>query len=549
MSDLLITKKKLYCNSRPHPNGEFTPQQNACRHQQKTFGNSALALAKRCPENGKESTESVQRDSQRVKVMIESALLPKHQGQIDGEWVPAKSGETFPVFNPSTGEHLADVPRMGAAETDMAISAACNAMRTQVPLEMRAQWLRRISELMLDHKQELGRIITLEHGKPLKEGIVEVEYAAGFFSFFSKQLDKLKHQELPGEIRGAHWEVHFRPTGVVGSITPWNFPQAMMAKKLAPALGAGCAIVAKPASMTPLSAIAFCEIARQAGLPAGMINLVIGSAEPISETMCQHPAVRLISFTGSTEVGKLLAASTAPHVKRLALELGGNAPFIVFEDADLESAADALMANKFRGSGQTCVCTNRVYAHAQIMESFVNLVAQRVRNLSVGDGMDPETDIGPLIDRAGFDKVAEHVADALSHGAKRLVGDDPPRPADNWGCFYPPTLLVGAQPEMKVCREETFGPVLAISQFEQAETVLAAANDTEYGLAAYVFTKDLARAKQCAAALSFGHVGLNTGSGPAPEAPFGGMKQSGYGREGGLEGLLEFCEPQTIVVG
>ena len=481
--------------------------------------------------------------------MIESAFLPAQLGYINGEWAPASSGETFPVFNPSTGEHLADVPRMGAAETVKAIDAASAAMRTQAPLETRAEWLRKISELLLDHKQELGRIITLEHGKPLKEGIVEVEYAAGFFSFFSKRLAELKHHKLPEKIRGASWEVHLRPAGVVGSITPWNFPQAMMAKKLAPAIGTGCAVVAKPASMTPLSAIAFCEIARQAGLPAGMINLVIGSAGPISQTLCQHPAVRLISFTGSTEVGKLLAVSTAPHIKRLALELGGNAPFVVFDDADLEAAADALIANKFRGSGQTCVCTNRVYAHARILDPFVNLVAKRVRDLSVGDPFDPQTEIGPLIDRAGFDKVAEHVADALSHGATRLVGNDPPRPAENWGCFYPPTLLVGVNSEMMVCREETFGPVLAVSQFENTEAVLAAANDTEYGLAAYVFTKDSARAQQCAAALTFGHVGLNSGSGPAPEAPFGGMKQSGYGREGGLEGLLEFCEPQTVVVG
>ena len=481
--------------------------------------------------------------------MIESVLLPEHLGIINGQWAAATCGETFPVINPSTGQHLADVPRMGAEETSQAIEAARAAMQSPTTLQQRATWLKKISERMLANKEELGRIITLEHGKPLKEGIVEAEYAAGFFDFFSRTLDQLKHHELPGEIRGAKWEVHFRPAGVAGAITPWNFPQAMMAKKLAPAIGAGCGIVAKPASMTPLSAIAFCEIARQAGVPAGMINLVIGSAGPISETLFQHPAVRLISFTGSTEVGKKLAAATASHVKRLALELGGNAPFIVFEDADLEAAADALLANKFRSGGQTCVCTNRVYAHSKIVAPFVDLIAERVGKLSVGDGMNQETDIGPLIDLAGFRKVAEHVADALAKGATRVVGDDPPQPAENWGCFYPPTLLIGVTPDMLVCREETFGPVLAVSQFEETDAVLKAANNTEYGLAAYVFTNDAARAKQCAAALTFGHVGLNTGSGPAPEAPFGGMKQSGYGREGGVEGLLEFCEPQTVVVG
>ena len=481
--------------------------------------------------------------------MIESALLPEHFGYINGKWTPARSGETFPVFNPSSGEQLADVPNMGAAETAEAIEAAQSAMQAMPSADTRQEWLCRISQRMLEHKEELGRIITLEHGKPLREAMVEVEYAAGFFSFYSQQLDQLQHHKLPAEIRGASWEVHYRPAGVVGSITPWNFPQAMMAKKLAPAIATGCGVVAKSASLTPLSAIAFMQIASLAGVPAGMLNLVMGSAGPISETLCRHDAVRLISFTGSTEVGKLLAASTAPYVKRLALELGGNAPFIVFEDADLDAAADALIANKFRGGGQTCVCTNRVFAHAKIIDSLVDRLAQRVRNLSVGDGLDPETDIGPLINQAGFDKVAQHVADAISQGAKRLVGDDPPRPDHPWGYFYPPTLLVGIKPEMLVCREETFGPVLAVSQFEDTTDVLQSANDTEYGLAAYVFTKDAARAQKCAAALTFGHVGLNTGSGPTPEAPFGGMKMSGYGREGGLEGLLEFCEPQTVVVG
>jgi succinate-semialdehyde dehydrogenase/glutarate-semialdehyde dehydrogenase len=479
--------------------------------------------------------------------MIESSLLPQHQGLINGNWVRADSNETFSVCNPATGEQLADLPRMGAAETATAIEAANAAMRLQRPPETRSEWLSSISQLLVAHKQELGRIITLEHGKPLREAVAEVEYAAGFFRYFSGQLGELKKHRLPDKIGGADWEIHHRPAGVVGSITPWNFPLAMMAKKLAPAIGAGCAVVAKPASLTPLSAIAFCTIVGQAELPDGIVNLVIGSAGPIAETLCRHPRVRVLSFTGSTEVGIKLALATAPHVKRLALELGGNAPFLVFEDADLPLAADALIANKFRASGQTCVCTNRVYAHSKIVDPFVELVAQRVQKLRVGDGMDPATDIGPLVDRAGFDKVAQHVADAISHGATRLVGDDPTRPAENWGCFYPPTLLVDVQPHMKVCREETFGPVVAVSRFETTEQVLAAANDTEYGLAAYVFTQDVERAQQCAASLTFGHVGLNTSAGPTPEAPFGGMKQSGYGREGGVEGLLEFCEHQTVV--
>ena len=481
--------------------------------------------------------------------MIESKLIPEFLGRIGGTWVAADSGESFAVINPANGDHLADVPRMGAAETARAIEGAATAMEPLPSAETRQAWLAGICELMLANKQELGRIITLEHGKPLQEAIVEVEYAAGFFSFFSEQLTALDRHVLPGKIRGAAWEVHHRPAGVVGSITPWNFPLAMMAKKLAPAIGAGCGIVVKPASLTPLSAIAFCELASRAGLPAAWINLVMGSAGPIADALCRHSAVRLISFTGSTEVGKHLAAATAPHVKRLALELGGNAPFIVFEDADLTSAADALMANKFRGAGQTCVCTNRVYAHAQIIQPFVERMTERVKNLKVGDGMDPATDIGPLINLAGFDKVAEHVDDALAQGAERLAGSQPPRPDHDWGCFFPPTLVVGVQPQMKVCREETFGPVVAVAQFDDEGQVLQAANDTEFGLAAYLFSKDRTRAERCAAALHFGHVGINTGSGPTPEAPFGGMKQSGYGREGGVEGLLEFCEPQTVVIG
>lgn len=481
--------------------------------------------------------------------MIESSLLPELLGNYECELKSAYASGTMPVFNPATGDHLVDVPNMGAEDTYHAIETARLTMRELAPLEQRAIWLQRISALMHANKDDLARIITLEHGKPIKESIVEVEYAAGFFGYFSTQIERLKCHALPERIRGATWKVHYRPAGIVGSITPWNFPLAMMAKKLAPAIGTGCGVVAKPASQTPLSAIAFCEIARQAELPEGMVNLVIGSPRPISETLCQHPAVRLISFTGSTEVGKLLAASVAPHVKRLALELGGNAPFIVFDDADLEAAADALMMNKFRGGGQTCVCANRVYAHADIINDFVDKVAARVSELCVGNGMNPETDIGPLIDRNGFDKVADHVANALSLGAIRVVGYDPDRPADNWGCFYPPTLLTRITPEMKVCREETFGPVVAISPFERTDAVLEAANDTEYGLAAYVFTSDPELAGYCAAQLAFGHVGLNTGAGPTPEAPFGGMKQSGYGREGGPEGLLEFCELQTVVEG
>jgi succinate-semialdehyde dehydrogenase/glutarate-semialdehyde dehydrogenase len=406
--------------------------------------------------------------------------------------------------------------------------------------------LTEIAAGLLGHKEELARIITLEHGKPLKEGVVEVEYSAGFFTFFARSLDRIRPELLPERPRNLRWQVHHRPAGVAGLITPWNFPLAMLAKKLAPALGAGCGIVTKPASQTPLTAIALYELMHRIGLPAGRVNLVTGKAGPIGKVLCRHPAVRVISFTGSTEVGKLLAEGAAPYLKRMALELGGNAPFIVFDDADADQAAEALMANKFRAGGQTCVCTNRVYVQAGIAERFSRAVADRTARLKVGDGLSADTDIGPLIDRNGFDKVAAHVADALRRGATRLVGSDPPRPANDWAAFYPPTVLTGVTPEMLVCREETFGPVVAISRFSGELQVVELANSTPYGLAAYVFTCDAARAERVIARLRFGHVGLNTGTGPAPEAPFGGMKESGFGREGGIEGLLEFCETQVV---
>jgi succinate-semialdehyde dehydrogenase/glutarate-semialdehyde dehydrogenase len=281
-------------------------------------------------------------------------------------------------------------------------------------------------------------------------------------------------------------------------------------------------------------------------IPPGVLNLVMGQAGPIGEVLCTHPDIRVISFTGSTEVGRTLIRDTAPHIKRLAMELGGNAPFIVFDDAEVEAAADAMVANKFRAGGQTCVCANRVYVQRGIEQRFIEAVATRARRLKVGNGLDPGTDIGPMVNREGFDKVGEHVRDALGKGAKRIVGDDPARPAEDWGCFYPPTVLTGVQAEMLVCTEETFGPLVAISRFETEEEVVEQANGTPFGLAAYVCTRNAKRIERIVPRLKFGHVGVNTGTGPIPEAPFGGMKQSGFGREGGLEGLIEFCEPQTV---
>ncbi len=478
--------------------------------------------------------------------MIDSPLIPQCLGCIDGAWTPADSGERLPVYDPATGELLAEVPDMGRTETVRAVEAAGRAIRPTPAASERERWLRALATLLGEHRDALATIITREHGKPLSESRAEVDYAAAFYSHFADQLDRLAPRSLPRRIGGCEWTVHRRPAGVAGLISPWNFPLAMLSKKLAAALATGCSVVARPASLTPLSAIAFWVLAERAGVPAGRLNLVLGRSSPIGKVLCEHPLVRVISFTGSTETGKVLLAQAAPYVKRVSLELGGNAPFLVFDDADLDVAVDGLMANKFRCGGQTCVCANRVYVHRDVETAFVERLEGRVAALTVGNGLDEGTDVGPLVNRAGFDKVVRHVADALARGARRLVGHDPQRPEHDWGCYFPPTLLVGATHDMLVFQDETFGPVIAVAAFSSEAQVLELANDTRYGLAAYVFTRDPARARRCAERLSFGHVALNTGSGPTAEAPFGGMKQSGFGREGGVEGLEEFSEPQTV---
>ncbi|MGH9162632.1 MAG: NAD-dependent succinate-semialdehyde dehydrogenase [Vicinamibacteraceae bacterium] len=481
--------------------------------------------------------------------MIESPLLVNVKGFIGGHWSGALSGRTLPVVNPATGEHLANVPDMDANDAVRAVEAAAEAFSRDVPnLEQRRRWLSGIADRLLAHTSTLARIITLEQGKPLKESAVEIEYSAGFFSFYATNLHHLEPEPLPEPVKSLRWTIHRRPAGVSALITPWNFPLAMLAKKVAPALAAGCTIVAKPADLTPLSAIAFWALVDDDGLDvdAGRLNLVIGQPGPIGDVLCSHPSVRCISFTGSTRVGKLLIEKTAPHIKHLSLELGGNAPFIVMDDADAEVAADALLANKFRCAGQTCVCANRVYVHRSLEDTFVRAVVERVSRLHVGDGTDPHTDIGPLINRAAFDKVRRHVADAVTNGARRAVGGDAPTLRENWGAFYPPTVLTSVEPEMAISREETFGPIVPISTFDSEDQVIALANGTPHGLAAYLFTRDAARAQRLIRRLTFGHVGLNTGMGPTPEAPFGGTKQSGFGREGGIEGLFEFCETQTV---
>lgn len=479
--------------------------------------------------------------------MLESPLLTNISGYIDGRWVGADSGDDLAVTNPANGGTLARVPAMGQTETVAAIAAAERALGQPASREQRQAWLQAITDGLTEQREEIGRILTLEHGKPWKEAQGEVDYAAGFFRYCAEHIDMLAPHTLEEKPRNCTWTVHYRPAGVVGLITPWNFPIGMIAKKLSAALAADCSCVIKPSSKTPLTMVALFHLLHEKlDLPAGKVNLITGPAAPISDELCANPTVRMISFTGSTAVGQELIRKSADQVKRLTLELGGNAPFVVFADADLDYAADQLVANKFRGGGQTCVCSNRILVERSVAKTFAEKLSARVDKMQVGDGMDEGTDLGPLIDARGYEKVRTHLSDALAKGAEKVTGEDPGEWQAERGGFFPPTVVRGVLPNMIVTREETFGPLVPIMEFDTAEEAVAIANDTEFGLAAYVFTADQARADAVIAGLQFAHVGHNTGSGPTPEAPFGGMKHSGYGREGGREGLMEFVEPQTV---
>lgn len=480
--------------------------------------------------------------------MIESPLLPKLTGYIGGRWSESPDGNTFDVYNPATGEVVASVASMSESEVYKAVEAGKSALRLTSPysIETRRKWLEDSRDALKANKEEVGRILCMEHGKPLKEAQGEVDYAAGFFDYCSKHIQALDAHTLAEKPKDCTWTVHYRPIGVAGLITPWNFPIGMIAKKLSAALAAGCPSVIKPASETPLTMIAlFALMDKHVDLPDGMVNLVMGKASVIGKVLCESPDVPMLSFTGSTEVGRKLILDTADQVKKLALELGGNAPFIVFDDADLDAAADNLIANKFRGGGQTCVCANRIFVHEKVVDDFGKKLADRVNNMTVGDGLNEDVDLGPLINKAGFDKVKRHVEDALERGGELVAGKKPADLGDGH-LFFPPTVISGVTRDMCCSREETFGPLVPMATFRTEEEVIDAGNDTEFGLASYVFTADAERAQRVAAGLRFGHCGWNTGTGPTPEAPFGGMKASGTGREGGLEGLFEFVEAQTV---
>ena len=477
----------------------------------------------------------------------DSSLLRQH-GFIHGEWRSARSGATIAIRNPANGTVVGEVPVMGATETREAIDAAAKAMPAWAKrtAKERAVILRRFAELMLANADDLAIIMTSEQGKPLAEAKGEVAYAASFLEWFAEEGKRVYGDVIPTFRADARLLVLRQPVGVAAAITPWNFPAAMIARKLGPALAAGCSFVCKPAPQTPFSALALAELGSRAGLPPGLFNVVTGDAEQIGGELTNNPLVRKLSFTGSTAVGKKLIAACAGTVKKVSMELGGNAPFIVFDDADLDAAVQGLMASKYRNTGQTCVCANRVYVQDGVYEAFAAKLAVAVAGLRVGDGLAGPTDQGPLIDERALAKVQAHIADAVSQGARIAAGG---KPHALGGTFFEPTILLDVTPGMRVSREETFGPVAPLFRFHNEAEAIQLANDTEFGLAAYFFTRDLARSWRVQEALEYGLVGVNTGLISTEVAPFGGMKESGLGREGSRYGIDEYTEMKYVCVG
>jgi len=480
---------------------------------------------------------------------LRDAALFRQQAYLDGEWTGADGGGTREVANPATGERLGTVPDMAAAETRRAIEAASKAFpgwaaRTA---KERAAVLRRWYELMMANQEDLATLMTAEQGKPLAESKGEIAYAAAFIEWFAEEGKRLYGDVIPGHQPDKRILVLRQPVGVVAAITPWNFPAAMITRKAGPALAAGCTFVCKPALQTPYSALAMAELAERAGVPAGVLNIVTGSdAAAIGVEMTSNPLVRKLTFTGSTQVGKRLMAQCAGTLKKLSLELGGNAPFIVFEDADLDVAVAGAIASKYRNTGQTCVCANRLLVQSGVYEAFTRKLVEAVGKLRIGNGLEGPTDQGPLIDANALAKVEQHIADAVRKGAHVALGGQ--RHALG-GTFFQPTVITDVTPQMLVAREETFGPVAPLFRFETEAQAIHMANDTEFGLAAYFYTRDLARSWRVAEALEYGIVGLNTGIISTEVAPFGGVKESGVGREGSKYGILDYTELKYLCTG
>ncbi|MFS0687711.1 NAD-dependent succinate-semialdehyde dehydrogenase [Sporosarcina sp. 179-K 8C2 HS] len=450
------------------------------------------------------------------------------------------------VMNPATGEQIATVPNGGTKEAVLAVDAAYDAFTDWSALSAyeRSSLLNKWHELIEIHMEELARTMTEEQGKPLAEARGEIKYANGFISWYAEEAKRIYGEVIPSSHTGKRIFIHKQPVGVTAVITPWNFPAAMITRKVGPALAAGCTVVIKPAEQTPITAIRLAQLALEAGIPAGVINVVTGDASAIGEAWLKDTRVRKLTFTGSTEVGKLLMRGAADTVKKISLELGGHAPAIVMDDCDIEKAVDGVIAAKFRNAGQTCVCANRIYVHETIAEDFTEKLVDRVKRLKVGNGVDEDVSIGPLIDEDAISKVQSHVDDAQSKGAKIAVGG-----SRKQGLFYEPTVLVDVKDNMVCMQEETFGPVAPITTFSSEEEVLRRANDSIYGLAAYLFTENISRGIRMSEQLEYGIVGLNDGLPSTPQAPFGGFKQSGLGREGGHHGLDEYIEIKYISVG
>jgi len=480
---------------------------------------------------------------------LKDPTLLRDRAYVDGAWIASASGATFAVTNPSTGATLAEVADLGAAETRAAIAAANAAWgpwRKKLAKE-RSAILRRWFTLMMENQDDLGLLMTSEQGKPLAEAKGEVAYAASFVEWFAEEARRVYGDTIPQHGADKRLVVIKEPVGVVAAITPWNFPAAMITRKCAPALAAGCPVVIKPAEQTPLTALALAELAHRAGFPKGVLNIVTTSRAPeVGLELTTNPIVRKVGFTGSTEIGKILMRQAAGTVKKISLELGGNAPFLVFDDADLDAAVTGAMISKYRNAGQTCVCANRFLVQDGVYDAFAAKLAAASAKLVVGDGLSEGAQQGPLIDAAGLAKVEEHVADALAKGAKVLTGGQ--RHALG-GTFFQPTVLVDVTPDMKLTREETFGPVAPLFRFKTEEEAVRLANDTEFGLAAYFYSRDIGRVWRVAEALEYGMVGINEGLISTEVAPFGGMKESGIGREGSKYGIEEFLEVKYLCMG
>nr|WP_202813938.1 NAD-dependent succinate-semialdehyde dehydrogenase [Thiobacillus denitrificans] len=474
--------------------------------------------------------------------------LFRQQTLIGGEWQAAASGARFAVRNPANAEIVGHAPSCSVTDVERAIEAASLAFpawRDQTA-KSRSQLLRRWFDLVLQHRDDLAAIMVSEQGKPLAEALGEIDYAASFIEWFAEEARRVYGDVVLSPWADRRLFTLKQPVGVAALITPWNFPAAMLTRKAGAALAAGCTVVAKPASQTPFTALALAELAQRAGLPPGVLNVVTGDATTIGNVLTSHPLVRKVSFTGSTSVGKQLLARSAGTLKHVSLELGGNAPFIVFDDADLDAAVAGALASKYRNSGQTCVCANRVFVQDAIFDAFAEKFSSAVAQLKVGEGFTPGVETGPLINAAALAKVEAHIADALAHGAKLLTGGH--RHALG-GQFFQPTVLSHCTPDMQVCREETFGPVAPLIRFANEAEVIRMANDTEFGLAAYAYTRDLGRAWRLAEQLDYGMVGINAGVISTAEAAFGGVKQSGLGREGGRSGIDEYLETKYVNLG